>query len=366
MNRLMNKRGLAVLSILAVLVTVIAIPTMGTDDDYETLTLVGIESAILNDNIAIAQAELALDLAEEELDEAEDNKGSSGSSVIETSKNRRYYPKEADMNRYIAEQDLQDTIQAEVLSGTELYYNYVLLIKEISIKNDTLLRLEDELAGVVRKIELGLATDNDRTAKELEIANTEYELMLLQDEKTTLFLDMNLALQQDLATVLVIEEVDIPFEQYKEADLDEALEFLLVTDQTLYGLEKQQELDEILLDIYEDNNRRDAYDSNIIIQENAIEQADLEIADRILNIEYQLRSKYNEVLNGYDTVQIRLLELENLKLQQEILTKRFDVGYETENTVKAAEESTAAGELALMQAKLDYYVAIESFENFID
>ncbi len=47
-------------------------------------------------------------------------------------------------------------------------------------------------------------------------------------------------------------------------------------------------------------------------------------------------------------------------------TKRFEVGFETKNTVNAAQETLDTAELALLQSKLDYYVAVESYKDFIN
>ena len=222
--RLLNKKAMAGLFAVAVAVTLIALPSIGSDSEHQDLRLVDLEVKILNDNVAVKRAELAYELAPDEQDEADDNKGSSGSSIIETRKKLKYYPKKTDMNVYIAEQDLNDVKQAEILNGTQMYYEYLLLVKEIGIKNDQILRLQKELTGVEKKIELGTATVNAKTAKSLEIADAEYELMLLQDEKESLFLDLNLALQQDLMTVLVIEDVAVPFNEPREVGFESDLE----------------------------------------------------------------------------------------------------------------------------------------------
>lgn len=367
MMKLLNKKSLATIAVLAIAGTMIALPSLGEDSDYESLNVASIEAQILEDNITIKRAEIALELAKDELEEAEDSKGDFGGSTYGQAMNRRYYVKAAEMDLYVAEKTLEASQQSEVLSGVEMYYDYLLLVKEIDLQNSQILRLNEELVGVEKKIELGSATINERTIKELEIFNAEFELLQLQDEKETLFLDMNLALQQDLSTVLVIEDIDIPFEVYtQDDDLAEHLEYILVTNMDLWELEIQDELDIIQLDIYEDNNKRDVYDSEINALKSTIKQNILDIENKKLSLEYNLRSYYNAILNGYDTVMIKGLELDNLNLTLTTLTKRFEVGYETENTVKVAQENVDRGALEVLQAKLDYYVAIETYENFIN
>ena len=365
MIKLVKKKQLTTIAVLVILVMMVALPSVGSDSEHQTLSLATIEPKILEDNIAIERAELAVEIAEVELAEAEDNQNDSGDSTYEKYMNRRYYVKQAEMNLYVAQNTLSETQRSEVLSGGQIYYNYLLLVENIDIKNRQLLRLNEELNGVNKKIELGASTINDRTSKELEIAKATYELMQLQDDKEILFLDLNLALRQDLSTVLVIEGIEIPFEAYAERDLSTDLDYLLTTNVDLWQLEKQDELDAIQLDIYGEFDR-DSYESEAKDLTSTIKQNALDIADKQLNLEYELRSKYNAVLNGYDSVMIKELELDNLKMALETLTKRFDVGFETENTVKAAQENFDSGALAVLQAKLDYYVAVETYKNFLN
>ncbi len=364
--KIFNRKSLAAFMVLAIAGTLIALPTMGSDSEHETLSIESIEAKILNDNVAVQRAELDFEMKQDELVEAEDNKSDSGSSTVETHKNRRYYTQQAEMNLYVSEKSLESIKQTELLRGVNLYYDYLLIVKEIDIQNATMLRLNDELAAVNKKIELGVTTLNTRTTKELEVSKANYALTQLQNSKETLFLDMNLALQQDLETVLVIEDVAMPFEKYMDADLESDLEFVLVTNKDLWKLEKQDALDVIELDIYEDNNSRDIYDSSISRLKATLKQNQLEIADKKLGLEYDLRSNYNAVLNKYDAVVITELELDNAKMALDTTTKRFEVGFETKNTVNAAQETLDTAELALLQSKLDYYVAVESYKDFIN
>lgn len=365
--KLLNKKQLVTLVILGIAGTLIALPTLGSDSDHQTLSVDLIESQILEDNVAIKRAALAVDLAEEELEEAQDSTGDSESTDYEEDMNRRYYVKQAEMDLYVAEKTLDDTIESELIRGSQMYYDYLLLVKEIEIQNSQILRLNEELEGVNKKIELGSATINNRTTKELEIANATYALMQLQDDKESLFLDLNLIMQQDLSTVLVIEAIDLPFDEYVEDDFEERLTYIFASNKDLYELERQDELDQIELDIYEDNEDEDddEYKSEILELEATIDQNVLDIADKKLSLEYDLRSKYNAVLNAYDSVAIKTLELDNLKLSLETVTKRYEVGFETENSVKAAQENVDRGQLGLLQAKLDYYVAVEGYESFL-
>lgn len=365
-NNWKKKTGVTALAALMIVGGLLALPALGDESTHKDLTVVTIETAILNDNVAVKRAELDVQLKKDEEATAISQKDDIATTRVETDKNRLYYPKEKAMKLHISEVALQDTKQAEVLKGTELYYNYLLLVKEITNQNNTVVRLKEELAAINKRIELGTATVNERTTKELAIAKANYALDGLQDKKANLFLDLNLSLQQDLATVLVLEKVKIPFEALPEIDLASDLEYVLATNLKLWEMVKQDELDAILLDIYENNNSNNANSTNIVKMQSKLEQNKLNIANKKLGVEYDLRSKHNTLLNKYDAVEIKTLELDNANIALKTTTKRYEVGFETENTLKAAKEKVAAAEHALDKAKLDYYLALEGYRYYID
>lgn len=365
MKKLLNNKLVVLMILVGIIGTIIVLPSLGSDSEHEELDLARIEAKILNDNIAIKRAELTLDTELKELDEAKDNKNKSVANAIETGKNRRYYVKQGEMNVYLAEKNLADTKEAEVLSGIDMYYEYLLLTKEMGIQDNKLKRLDEELKGIDKKIELGMLTVNKRTSKEIEISKANFDLVKSKDKRESLFLDMNLALRQNLKTVLVIKDVDIPFDKYIMDDIESDIEYVLVTNKDLWKLEKQNQLDIIELDIYEDENNNDIYDSNISQLKSAIKQNALDIAAKKLSLEYDVRSRYNSILNKYDAIIIKELELENLNLTLDILTKRFDLGLEIQNTLDISKENIEIGALEVLSGKLDYLIEVESYKNFL-
>lgn len=366
MNKLLNIKSLAATIAVVAIGTMIALPTIGAAGDPENLTLTSIEADIVADNIAIKRAELAVDLQEEEVRVAKNDKIKAEGASLAIDMINRYNVRYAEMMLYIAEKDLEDTIESETLSAIESYYDYLLLTKEINNQNTEIIRLNEELAAVNKRIELGTATINSRTTKELEIATADYALSQLKEDKESLFLDLNLMLQQDLETILVIEEVNVPFEVYETEDILEDIAEVQETNQGIWQLEKQLDLDEIEIDILDKRNFSKQYSDQIDALENNVKQGRLDISDKKLSLEYDVRSQYNGLLNDYDSVKINELELDNLKITLGNLSKRYEVGFETENTVKVAEENVATAELELLQAKLDYYVAVETYKNFIN
>ncbi len=59
--KIFNRKSLAALMVMAIAVTLIALPTMGSDSEHETLSIASIEAKILNDNVAVQRAKAISD-----------------------------------------------------------------------------------------------------------------------------------------------------------------------------------------------------------------------------------------------------------------------------------------------------------------
>lgn len=271
------------------------------------------------------------------------------------------------MDYEFATWELETTNEDIILDGKKLYFDYLFLNDEIVLQQSKVTRLEAELAKVNKKIELGSATVTERTGgAELDVQKASFKLQELINDKDILFLDLNLLFNYDLDTSLVIADVEVPFDEYALESLDDHIEYVGVTNGDLEKLEYQLELAEIEKDIYDDHNGSDKYDSNISALRSTISDLEYDIADKKLSLEYDVRSKYNAILNSYDSFRIDELELENLQLTLDVVTKRFEVGLETKSSVDLAKENLDFAKLDYEKSKLDYYVSVEEYKNFIE
>lgn len=363
MNRKRIISSIAVIAVIASLV--VALPIVGTESNHKNETLLTIEVNIMNNNLDIRRAKDDYSIAEYKDKEAEDNKGS-GSGTIEWKKSNDYYPVEAEMNLDYAKWSLNELRQTKVLEGVELFYDYKYLQDEIVLVQNKLERLEKVLSEVNTKIELGTATLNDRTTAELDIKKVEYDLQVLINDRDRLFLDMNVLMGNDLDTELVFEYEPLSVEEYTSESVDADVANVLETNGDLVKLGEQGDLASIELKIYRDSNSGGKYDSTITSKKVTVTNLNNDYKDKKQSLEYDVRSKYNELLNSYDSFVIKELEIENLQLTLDVVTKRHSVGLETQSAVDAAQENLDFAQLAYDKAELDYYVAVESYKNFID
>jgi outer membrane protein TolC len=350
----------------AIATTMIALPIMGSESDYEEVSLSNLEIRILGHNLEIVRANEHAMIAVYKKDKADATKDKGASTQIGTEMNKKYYPLEADMNVAYTKWVAKTTKEAKITDGIKQYLTYQYLIEDITLQNAKIKRLNNEIESIKIKITLGKATTTAQTTAELTIAKEKYTLQKLMNDKERLFLDLNVLMNYDLDTPLVFEPIKLPFEVYKLEDIKSVVSHVLDTNGDLVKLGTQGSLDSINLNIYTNLNTSGAYDSEILSLKETLSDNNLDIKDQKLDIEYQVRSKYNTLLNSYDALTIKELEVANLELTLKTIQKRVDVGLDTAASAALAKENVDFAKLALNRAKLEYYIAVETFKQYID
>lgn len=352
--------GLLVISLL------VALPIIGSESDHKNVTLQSIKTRVLGNNLEIVRVNENVMIAEYKLDEAEDNKLKGGSSSIESSKNNQYYPIEAQMNLDYAEWQQTATKERVVLEAYKQYYSYFLLLDKIELQQGKMARLEEDLKQVETKISLGTATLTAKNSAELAIKQASFDLQKLIDQRDAAFLDLNVLMKYDLDTPLVLEAEPVPYEVYSTESVTKDVEKVLEENGDLAKLESQLELASIDLNIYINHNGSGQYDKTITSKKEAISDLNLDVKEKKLNLEYEVRSMYNGLLSAKDTVEIKSLELENMEMALDVAQKRYDVGFETITSLNIAKENVETAIVALEEAKLAYYIEVETYKNFVN
>jgi outer membrane protein TolC len=344
---------------------VIAIPIFGSGDDAMNISLAELEDMVVGSNLEIKQAKEQKMIEEYKLDKVEAKEGT-GTTSIEVAKSREYYPVEAQMNLDYAIWDLAETKEAQILKAKELVFKHNLILEEMALASQKVARLEDVLKQVETKISLGTATISAKNTAQLDIDKASYEITRLNNEKTKLILELNKTLNLTLSDDLTLEKAEIPYEKYVTEDIEKDVAAVLENNWDLEKLRITSSLKSTELNINQKYNSNGSLDDTILSQKESVTLAGYDVKDKELNLEYTVRSDYNNLLSMYDSFIVKELELENLNLTLDVVSKRYEVGLETLSALNLAKENVAYAELGLKQAKLDYYVAVESYKNLVN
>jgi hypothetical protein len=342
---------------------IIALPIVGEESNAQAVTLANLESRIVSHNLEVIRGNENAMIASYKKEKVEAKKNT-GSTSIESEMNNKYYPVEAQMN---LDYEIWNAVKIQrdtILAGKKLYMEYILLEKEIGLQNGKLIRLNEELALTKKQIQLGRLKASAQTTAELNIKKENFVLKQLMNNREKTFLDLNALLNYDLESTLTIEKVEIPFERYIVEDLNKVIDDLLKNQADLKKLKTEEALLSTKLTIYTNNNVSNRYDDEIIGIKEDLSAKTFDIRDKQLEVEYQVRSKYNGLLNAYDAVLIQELEITNAELTYNTLLKRKELGLETATTLNASKESLQFALFALEEAKLSYFNAVEEFKNY--
>lgn len=354
----MKNKWIQSLALGLVMTLLVMTPSIG-EEVSKTINIESLEELITVSSLDIEIAKNEVEIAEYKYDIAEDNINS-GFSALEIQKNKSYNFDEAEMNLAYAKSNLDEIIATTLLDGKTQIYTYLLTEDEIKLYESQVERLTQERTNLERKVELGLSLQSDVDSKDLEIQKAELAIKGLEIELNQIQLTLNQYLRWDLETVIEVIDIELPELGKLDFKLSE-----IKDNQLLYNYELLKLIDEKALTsenlVIQRALGNDDDSDTIISAKEAIEDARYAIADKELNVEMNVYSTYNSLLNLRDDITLKQLEVENAASDYNRLSKRFEVGFETQASLDAAKESLAFAELALEQANLDYYVAYEGF-----
>ncbi len=359
----MNKRRSALI-LSGILVASLFSPVFSSADEIEKINLRNFEETILITDMDITKGKKEVAIKQVELNRAKDNENTSGDTDIESKKNRGYNVKEATKNLEYQRWLLDEIKEQVVIDGTRNYFNYLLKSDEIELQKSKILRLNKELGQIKTKISLGTAVQSMKVTKELEITKEEFVITKLEFELESLALELNKSLLWDLETTIDVFDMNIPTVTYEVENIEAVVEDVLENHGEMLKLTEELELNEMYLEILYTEDDEDE-DDEIIDAKADVADIKLNITNKKMSLEYDVRSSYNNLLNIKDQLTIKGLEIENLEYNHVITQKRYDVGLEVVSKLEAEEEVIEFGYYGLKQAELDYYIQVESFKNMV-
>jgi len=354
----MNNKWMQSLALGLVMMLLIMTPSIG-EEVSKDLNVENLEELIKISSLDVEIAKTEVMIAEYKLNIVEEKKGS-GTTSIEVQKSNSYNIDEAEMNLAYAKSNRDETIATIVLDGKSQIYTYLIKQKEVTLLNSKILRLKDDLAKIQIKVDLGLSVNSELATKELEIQKVELEIQTVEITMDGIQLTLNQYLRWDLETIIEVLSTELPEAGNLRFNLNDIKENQLTYNYELAKLNEEKKLASDYFRLLKVIGNNDD-DDNVIAAKEAIEDANYAVKDKELNVEMNVYSTYNSLLNFLDTITLNQLEVDNAGSNYERLVKRFEVGFETSSTVAAAKETLAFANLTLEQAELDYYIAYENF-----
>ncbi|MDN5352790.1 MAG: hypothetical protein PWQ12_1711 [Clostridiales bacterium] len=359
----MNRRHLTGMVLAAaLLVGSVPVPSSASD---RALTLAQAQEIALSGNLAIKQAEENASVADYKLEYAYDDVGSVGTDAVETAKHKEYYEKEAEYGSDFAYWALEQTKREQALLVATSYMNLVHLDREALYQKQVVSDLEAQLSRVEKSIEAGKAVPSEKEKVLLEIEKAKNIVSQIDHQTAEEKRQFNQLLGQDLTASVVVQAMDIPLEAISVDDMQALIDNQIERNGDLERIHDDKALLSIELDVYESLNYLGEYDRTIVSIKEGITQKRHEYDMYRLQMDYDIRSEYNDLQNAYDACLIQELTVANLQIDYDTALKKKEIGLLTAEAVDGYAEKLERAKLDSESLKITYYVLAEDFSNYM-
>ncbi|MCR4436281.1 MAG: TolC family protein [Clostridiales bacterium] len=321
--------------------------------------------SLYEDKIKVAQRRVAEAKARSEY--AAQNFTSPYDQTLEHKKEQLLYPlqRQAELEQLQWEKD--DKTRRLKLDITRLYYQILLKQQQIEKQSAAVERAKNEYQAQKKKVELGTAADS--TLLPLEIAQEQAvaKINTLQKDKDKLVMDMNNTAGFSLDQPLTLKQADLPEADLGTPDLDKIIAGLLSSKYSLKKIQNDKavtEQERWLTASF--NTSGSPNDSAVNALDDKLLNAGYDLRDEKINIEYKVRSDYNTVQNLKDDITIKKLEYDKAVKLADTAKLRYDLGLVSALDYQKAQGDVDDAWTAYQQARLDYYMAVQEFKDYIE
>jgi len=263
-----------------------------------------------------------------------------------------------------------------VLNTTKMYY--AILNKDAMIENQKkrIERLKKVLENKKKRIEAGIDAEYTIIEDEANLKEAEVILKQLQNEEQNLRMELNINIGNEVTQKLDFKKVEIPYNEYNLDDINKVISTKLEKSYTIKKLIEEQKIDIKEKDIVEDYVDDDAseleklasidYEARVEELEDELLTLKYDIEDEKKNIEAKIRTDYNNILNLQNEVLMKKLTYENANINLKAEEAKYKAGKSTQMNVDIAKENVDSALYEYNTAKLNYYIAVEEFKNYIE
>ncbi|MCY6371335.1 TolC family protein [Clostridium ganghwense] len=360
----MKKMSIAVIVSL-VLVGSLTFKYANAENSTNNLNYGDVIQYAINENSDLKILNEKIKLADEKYDDALDEKDEEANTSIETDKRKEVYHLKAKLELENAKWNKEQKQNQVDLEVTKKYYSILIQDELIDLQKQQIQRLEKQLEKKQKEFEAGITSKNSLMDYELILEQSKIKLEALNNEKQKMIMELNINMGREVNQELILEEKEIPYKEYKVDNLDETIKRMR---ETYYAVTRVE--DEIKATVQDKNitqqyNDSDQYDNYIEGLEDKIVNLNYETEDEQKDIEYKIRSDYNNILKLSNEIKIKKLDYDNKVKLLELADTKLEKGLITELEYRPFEEDASNALQDYEKAKLNYYIAIEDFKFFI-
>ncbi|QIB70561.1 TolC family protein [Aminipila butyrica] len=272
--------------------------------------------------------------------------------------NKKLLQSRRDFARSMVDKNDEARMNALKQGLMQKYYTLKNTENQVNLVNEGLTLKKSLLATTERRYQVGSASKSEVDAmdKEVQSAQTDLEAAKssLQQLKQSFNDYLGYNISQEVVLTDSIQEVELP-----ETTLAQAVEAALKNRIEMKTATYNVELSQLNFNSYK------AYPSSsskYIDAKTQLLNAQIALQNKPTDIELDVRSKYDAMMDAYNTVQTGKKTLKNAEDSLNTINRRFQLGMVTSSDVQQVQLALNSAKLSQAGALLGYNLAVESYK----
>ena len=268
-------------------------------------------------------------------------------------------PFEAEVNLELAKKNKEDHIKDLELDSYKASLDILLIEKELEKENVKLKNLQEKLDMVKAQNSVGKATSNDVSTAEYSVSGKQIDIVKIEDRHKAAIFEFKKILNLPLDDSAINITDSISYLDLGEVDLNTTVLEAISVDTFVYEKEQSVKAKGMRLEITGEYYSQGA--SEYAEATFDLESAKIGLDDVKIDLEVNLRNKYNELLNKRDKVELaKSYEAVMLKFLDAAKVK-YDLGVISKEELMNEEEKYLDSTYQEYSAAKDYSVAKGEF-----
>lgn len=245
-----------------------------------------------------------------------------------------------------------------------LYYKILQTQSYIEEQDNIISRAKMEYEAMKKKVATGVQAQSMLLSYEISVKDAEAKLTAYQRDISNLYMSFNESLGLGLDVVVAFANAELPEVNFHVDDVDKLALDVVAASHDVKKLETEKLITKTKYDILYQYSfyRPDECDA----LEDSLLNSDYSIRDKKIAVELKVRSDYNDLLNLGDEIAITKMDYELKGKLLDIAQTKYELGLSTYLDFAKAEGEKDAALISYNKAKLDYYIAAQSFLLYID
>lgn len=256
-------------------------------------------------------------------------------------------------------EDAEKSIRVKI---TNQFYKLQYKNEQIELQKKNVEQVKAELFSQKEKVDKGIVTQLTLLPMELSVDNAQAALNVLENEKENLTMEFNILLGNDVMNEIQLDQQEIPNTRMEKIDVDKFSAEWLENAPSIKKIEANKMLAETEKKIYVDYSMYKTPPEIDDLEEEILNQG-YSLRDEMIKIECNIRTDYNVILNKADMIDINRLSYEKAVKQLDIAKAQYNLGLINMNGFNKIVLNCDQTLLSYKSALLDYYLAVETFNN---